>query len=148
MMIEYLRREVPGLIVPDEAPCFEALGAALWALAHETTPFPGFERLFVEGAAAFERLPPLRDFMAQVDFKTMQRGRIQPGDACVLGLDVGSTTTKAVLLRRSDRALLASEYLRTNGDPVGAARGSATARCSRSCAGRRSRAASTSSAWA
>ena len=123
MMIEYLRREVPGLIVPDEAPCFEALGAALWALDHETTRFPGFERLFVEGAAAFERLPPLRDFTAQVDFKTLQRGRIRPGDACVLGLDVGSTTTKAVLLRRSDRALLASEYLRTGGDPVGAARG-------------------------
>ena len=41
---------------------------------------------------------------------------------CILGLDVGSTTTKAVLLRRSDHALLASVYLRTNGDPVGASR--------------------------
>ncbi|HSV91670.1 MAG TPA: acyl-CoA dehydratase activase, partial [Desulfobacterales bacterium] len=127
MMIDYLRRARPGLIVPEEGPYFEALGAALWALDHETAPFPGFERLFVEGAASFDRLPPLRDHAAQVEFKTLTRDRVRPGDACVLGLDVGSTTTKAVLLRRADRALLASEYLRTAGDPVGAAR-----RCYRS----------------
>jgi predicted CoA-substrate-specific enzyme activase len=122
MMIECLRREIPDLVVPEQAPYFEALGAALWALSHETMPFPGFERLFVEGAATFDRLPPLADFQAQVDFKTIGRGAIQPGDICLLGLDVGSTTTKSVLLRRSDRSLLASVYLRTNGDPVGAAR--------------------------
>ena len=45
-----------------------------------------------------------------------------PGDVCILGLDVGSTTTKAVLLRTSDNAILASVYLRTDGDPVGASR--------------------------
>jgi predicted CoA-substrate-specific enzyme activase len=122
MMIEYLRREIPGLIVPEEAPVFEALGAALWALEHETAPFPGIERLFVPGAASFDRLAPLRDFADQVDFKALTRDRVRSGDECLLGLDVGSTTTKAVLLRRSDRALLASEYLRTNGDPVGASR--------------------------
>jgi len=127
MMIEYLRHEIPGLIVPREAPYFEALGAALWALSHETAPFPGMAHLFVEGAVAFDRLAPLQDFAAQVDFKTITRDRIRPGDVCILGLDVGSTTTKAVLLRRSDHALLASDYLRTSGDPVGASR-----RCYRS----------------
>jgi predicted CoA-substrate-specific enzyme activase len=35
---------------------------------------------------------------------------------------VGSTTTKGVLIRRSDKAVLAGEYLRTEGDPVGASR--------------------------
>jgi predicted CoA-substrate-specific enzyme activase len=122
LMIDYLRREIPGLVVPEQAPYFEALGAALWALSHETASFPGFDGLFVEGAAAFDRLPPLEDFRAQVEFKTIGRGAIQPGDVCLLGLDVGSTTTKSVLLRRSDGALLASAYLRTNGDPVGASR--------------------------
>ena len=39
-----------------------------------------------------------------------------------LGLDVGSTTTKAVLINKSDSKILASIYLRTNGDPVNAAR--------------------------
>jgi predicted CoA-substrate-specific enzyme activase len=127
MMIAYLRREIPGLVVPAEAPYFEALGAALWALSHETAAFPGFNGLFVEGAAVFDRLPPLEDFRSWVEFKTIERGTIQPGDVCLLGLDVGSTTTKSVLLRRPDHALLASVYLRTNGDPVGASR-----RCYRS----------------
>jgi len=127
MMIEYLRREIPGLVVPPEAPFFEALGAALWGLSHDTAPFPGFADLFVEGAASFDRLPPLADFLDAVDFKTIPHGSLRPGDELLLGLDVGSTTTKAVLLRRSDHSLLASVYLRTNGDPVGASR-----RCYRS----------------
>ncbi|MBU2252671.1 MAG: activase, partial [Proteobacteria bacterium] len=127
MMIEYLRQEIPGLVVPETASYLEALGAALWGLSHETAPFPGFAELFVTRATSFDSLPPLTDFAGQVEFKTMERDTIRPGDACVLGLDVGSTTTKAVLIRRADHALLASVYLRTNGDPVGASR-----RCYRS----------------
>jgi predicted CoA-substrate-specific enzyme activase len=122
MMVEYLRQEIPGLIVPEEAPYFEALGAALWAFEHETDPYPGLANLFHAEAAVFQTLPPLKDFSAQVEFKTIKKGWINPGDACILGLDVGSTTTKAVLMRRSDDAMLASIYLRTNGDPVGASR--------------------------
>ena len=127
MMIDYLRQEIPGLIVPDEAPYFEAMGAALWALEHETAIYPGLTNLFLSEVASFDTLPPLRDFASQVEFKTIEKGEISPGDICILGLDVGSTTTKAVLLRRSDDAMLASVYLRTNGDPVGASR-----RCYRS----------------
>jgi len=122
MMIEYLRQEIPGLIVPDEAPYFEAMGAALWAFEHETEPYPGLAKLFHAEASTFDRLPPLKDFSAQVEFKTMNKGQINPADICILGLDVGSTTTKAVLMRKSDDAMLASIYLRTNGDPVGASR--------------------------
>ena len=122
MMIEYLRQEIPGLIVPEEAPYFEALGAALWALEHETASYPGEANLFRSEIAAFDTLPPLKDFADQVEFKTLEKGQIAPGDVCILGLDVGSTTTKAVLLRTADDAILASVYLRTNGDPVGASR--------------------------
>jgi predicted CoA-substrate-specific enzyme activase len=122
MMIEYLRQEIPGLIVPDEAPYFEAMGAALWAFEHQTDPYPGLANLFHAEAAAFETLPPLKDFSAQVEFKTIKKGQMNRGDVCILGLDVGSTTTKAVLTRRSDDAMLASIYLRTSGDPVGASR--------------------------
>ncbi len=122
MMIAYLRQEIPDLVVPEEAPYFEALGTALWALENETRPFPGMDKLFVEGAASFDRLPPLSEFRSQVEFKTIARGAVRPGDVCLFGLDVGSTTTKAVLVRRADRALLASDYRRTNGDPVGASR--------------------------
>ena len=122
MMIEYLSQQVAGLIVPKQAPYFEALGAALWALDHPTRPLPDTSRLFKSDASSFERLPPLHDFESAVTFKTLQKVRPHAGDACILGLDVGSTTTKAVLMRSRDDAVLASVYLRTNGDPVGASR--------------------------
>jgi len=122
MMIEYLSREIPGLIVPEQAAYMEALGAAVWALDHETLPFPGIAAIFTSRTAAFDRLPPLDQAFDQVEFKTMGTGRLQPGDECILGLDVGSTTTKAVLMRTSDNTILATIYLRTDGDPVGASR--------------------------
>ncbi len=122
MMIKYLAQEISGLIVPEEAPYFEALGAALWALKHETAPFPGYSDIFKTEVASFDTLPSLKDFKSMVEFKTIEMGKIRPGDVCILGLDVGSTTTKAVLLRKEDNAILSSIYLRTDGDPVGASR--------------------------
>ncbi len=122
MMIERLREEIPGLIVPDEAPYFEALGAALWGLEYETNTLTGVSELLSTGVSSFDTLPSLKDFNHMVEFKTIEKGEIHPGDTCILGLDVGSTTTKAILLRKSDDALLASVYLRTSGDPVGASR--------------------------
>ena len=122
MMIEYLRQEIPGLIVPTEAPYFEALGAALWALENETATYPGHANLILNEVAAFDNLPPLDQFADQVEFKTITTDKVQPADNCILGLDVGSTTTKAVLMRTADNAMLASVYLRTSGDPVGASR--------------------------
>ena len=122
MMVRYLEEAIPGLMIPDQAACFEALGAALLAQERPTRPFPGLGALFSEKHAAFQTLPPLSGATPHVDFKTMARGAAQPGDACILGLDVGSTTTKAALVRRRDKAILESVYLRTNGDPVGASR--------------------------
>jgi predicted CoA-substrate-specific enzyme activase len=122
MMVTYLKKALPGLIIPPEAPFFEAFGAALWALDQPARPLPAAEALFLERRGGFEKLPPLVDFTAHVDFKSLMRDEVRSGDTCLLGLDVGSTTTKAVLVRRKDCALLASIYLRTNGDPVGASR--------------------------
>lgn len=122
MMVAYLQQEISGLLVPEMGPCFEALGAALWALENETIPVSKTKGIFKTGMTSFQSLPPLSSFTDRVTFKSMDMGRIVPGDTCILGLDVGSTTTKAVLLRDSDQALLASIYLRTNGDPVGASR--------------------------
>jgi predicted CoA-substrate-specific enzyme activase len=122
MMVEYLAKEIEGLIVPEQAPYFEALGAALWAMEHETKRFSSFSNLFSSDIGSFDTLEPLSNFENRVEFKTIQRAHVQPGDVCILGLDVGSTTTKATLIRKKDTALLASVYLRTNGDPVGASR--------------------------
>ena len=57
-----------------------------------------------------------------MEFKTSRRGEARAGDRLILGLDVGSTTTKAVLVRDADHAIVASVYLRTSGDPVRASR--------------------------
>ena len=122
MMIEYLQQEIPGLIIPAEAPYFEALGAALWALENETAPYPGLSELLLTEVATFDNLSPLEEYTDQVEFKTLATGRIQRQDTCILGLDVGSTTTKAVLMRNTDNAIIASVYLRTDSDPVGASR--------------------------
>jgi len=122
MMIEYLRNEIEDLIVPDEASYFEALGAALWAMDNDTDALPDITGLFHSEITSFDVLEPLKQFTDQVEFKSIEMGTPRSGDTCILGLDVGSTTTKAVLMRMSDQALLASIYLRTSGDPVGASR--------------------------
>ncbi len=122
VMIDYLKREIAGLVVPGEAPYFEALGCALWALDNNTIPFHGVEHLLKKDQKIFFRLPPLRNYEAVVDFKTAERGKAREGDRCILGLDVGSTTTKAVILRIEDDIILSSVYLRTNGNPVRASR--------------------------
>jgi len=122
VLIDCLQREIRNLTVPKEAPYFEALGAAIWALDHETAPIPPWEKLFRKEGGSFSYLLPLQDFQDMVDFKTMERGIPKEGDRCILGLDVGSTTTKAVLLSIEDDRILASVYLRTKGNPVQASR--------------------------
>ena len=122
MMVTYLRQAIPSLIVPAYGGYFEALGAGLWALENETIPITDTHDLCQSEMTSFNSLPPLSAFEDQVTFKSMTQDSIVAGDICILGLDVGSTTTKAVLMRLADAAILASIYLRTNGDPVGASR--------------------------
>lgn len=122
MMISYLQKEIPGLVIPPEAPYFEALGAGLWALENETRALTNSADLLLAEQKTFDTLSPLTDAASRVTFEPVSRSVVQSGDRCILGLDVGSTTTKAVLLRAKDNAILSSIYLRTNGDPVGASR--------------------------
>ncbi len=121
-MIHHLRKELDNLHIPEQASVFEAMGAALWALDHSTQAVSDLDQVFGSQRLNISYLKPLDAFRQMVDFKEHPRGTPQSGDRTILGLDVGSTTTKGVIMRRSDKAILAAEYLRTNGDPVGAAR--------------------------
>ncbi len=121
-MVHYLREAIPDLHIPDQAVVFEALGAALWALENETRPFVSLDDMFTNQRAGLATLPPLAECRGLLDYKEQERGIAGEGDTVILGLDVGSTTTKGVLMRRRDKAIVAAEYLRTNGDPVGASR--------------------------
>jgi len=119
VVVDFLRKELPNVFIPKEARYFEALGTALWAL-NSKSELP--KEIFKKEASNFDFHPALEDYSEMVDFKSMERGVAKDNDECIIGLDVGSTTTKAILLRIKDDAILGSIYLRTNGDPVGASR--------------------------
>ncbi len=67
-MIHYLSKEIEDLYIPKEAPYFEALGAALWALDNPTAQYTGPEHVFKKKSSAFKFLKPLKDFRHMVHF--------------------------------------------------------------------------------
>jgi len=119
-LTEYLKKEVEYLTIPKEAVYFEALGCAIWGMDNAENGQMDKDNLFLSGKSQFDFHLPLKKFENAVTFAENERGFARPGDKCILGLDVGSTTTKAVLLRADDNKIIAGEYLRTNGNPVGA----------------------------
>ncbi|MBP7217030.1 MAG: activase, partial [Candidatus Omnitrophica bacterium] len=121
--MNFLRQYFPDLFIPKEASYFEALGAALWAYEHrDTCKKIDSAHIFHKHKLSFSFLPSLHEAQSLVTFKSLQRKQANAHDACIVGLDVGSTTTKAIVLRLSDDAIVASVYLKTNGQPIEASR--------------------------
>ncbi len=111
--------------VLPESTCLEAFGAALFAaeLPPETVlpPPGGWLRNTKE---EWEKLPPLKASEPLLDYR-VRTGRdpgIQEHGGYILGIDAGSTTTKAVLFNAEDGSVGARCYLRTLGNPVRATR--------------------------
>jgi len=121
-VMEFLKQDIPNIIIPEQAPYFEALGAALWAQENKPQQPADYKELFKGGDSSFKSLPNISSAEDLVSFKNISFQRAQPDEECILGLDVGSTTTKAVILRTKDDAILASAYLKTNGNPIEASR--------------------------
>ncbi len=122
VVVNFLKEQVDKLYIPEESYYFEALGAALYGLKHETKLYNGIESVYIEGKSSFEFLKKLSGSIDKVKFKSIEHGKPEDGDVCILGVDVGSTTTKAILLNKKDNKMVADIYLRTNGNPVEAAR--------------------------
>ena len=130
LMIDSLNERIADLRIPPHASYFEALGASLWALDRKEAAVTDESAAISRPESSFSRLAPLNNFSDQVEFRAAFRRTAAAGERCILGLDVGSTTTKAVLIpagdgsgsSREDIPIFASVYLRTNGDPIGAAR--------------------------
>lgn len=120
MMKTYLEKEGFRIITSAFDDTFEALGAALWAAEHGR-PWSD-EELRAENKSAFDFLSPLSAFQHGVSFKEQPWQQATLDDEYIIGLDAGSTTTKAILMRTSDQAIVAGIYLRTGGDPVAASR--------------------------
>jgi predicted CoA-substrate-specific enzyme activase len=122
VIMKMLRDGVEELYIPEFADCFEAVGAAFYALANKTPLGLDGKRIFIDGGTSFSLLPPVEMGKPLVRFEDIEIRNADAGDELILGLDVGSTTTKAVALRVKDDAIVASVYLRTNGNPVQASR--------------------------
>jgi predicted CoA-substrate-specific enzyme activase len=107
---------------PDEALFLEALGSAVTASEHGLR-VPGLAQL-VEPAreTSLEQVPALASALPRVRRLPASPAREWEGARdVILGFDIGSTGSKAVALDLEWREPLWEGYLRTNGDPVGAA---------------------------
>ena len=122
VVVDYLSKAFDVVDVPREATYFEALGAALWAERTRQGTIPATGAYYRDAGSSFTFHPPISSHAGLVDFKEMPFEEPRAGDECILGLDVGSTTTKAVLFRLNDEKILMSVYLRTNGNPIKASR--------------------------
>jgi len=118
-MLAALRRKQPGteFVVSAESAWFEAWGTALLTRDEPLHPSP---RLAVQ--PTLSQLPPLSLHTALVQVITAPPRPPAPDGPLGLGLDAGSTSTKAVLLDPTTRMVVAAHYTRTRGDPVVAAR--------------------------
>ncbi len=118
-LLASLRAKLPAteFVVLPESPWFEAWGTALLARdsPRETSPK-------IAAQPALGHLPPLHLYGERVQVIPAPPRQTPPDGPLVLGVDAGSTTTKAILLDPSTHGVVASHYGRTKGNPVAATR--------------------------
>ncbi|MDR3130305.1 MAG: acyl-CoA dehydratase activase [Treponema sp.] len=118
-IVRFIREKAPQIefIIPETAPVFEALGAAVMA-PESGSPLPQADKLLRPNAVRFGTLGALRDWQDKVRFFEAKEGAVKAGRKYILGVDGGSTTTKACLVDAETDEVVASHYGRTHGDPV------------------------------
>jgi predicted CoA-substrate-specific enzyme activase len=118
-IIRFIRQKAPQIefIIPETAPMFEALGAAVLA-PQSGSPLPSAGKLLKPNNVRFGTLGALRDWSGKVKFFDKPDGKVRADRSYVLGVDGGSTTTKACLVDMQTDEIAASHYGRTHGDPV------------------------------
>jgi len=118
-IIRFIKEKAPQIefVIPQTAPVFEALGAAVLA-PKSGTKLPSAEKLLRANQVRFGSLGALRDWKDKVKFFEKSDGKVQAGRSYILGVDGGSTTTKACLVDIENDEIAASHYGRTHGDPV------------------------------
>lgn len=121
-VVAFLKQKHPGICIPAEAPYFEALGAALYGLYNETSVYQSSDAIIAEGESLFSFHKPLSEFVNMVHFNEKEEPAEHSGEECILGIDVGSTTTKGVIIRSRDCRIIASEYIYTLGNPIKASK--------------------------
>ncbi|NTW07835.1 MAG: activase, partial [Syntrophaceae bacterium] len=79
---------------------------------------PSLDKLFKPGKVQFKRFNNLTTAANKVTYLSSQKGKVVAGREYILGVDGGSTTTKACLIDMETSEVTASFYGRTHGDPV------------------------------
>jgi predicted CoA-substrate-specific enzyme activase len=123
LQVEAFRHYFPKLLVPPHHNSMGALGAALFALTRSEQCKPNLaelETMADEGASDFAEAPPLRlrktsftDNVVIPRLKQPPHGKLQ----VYLGIDIGSTTTKTVLMDVNQN-ILHKQYVQTQGKPI------------------------------
>ncbi|MBW1897447.1 MAG: hypothetical protein JRI61_00130, partial [Deltaproteobacteria bacterium] len=110
-----------------ESPFFEAFGASLYAAELDLNLFVSPRNKWLRNKKfELETLKPLKEAEKLLDYR-VQAGtgsNIREAGCYILGVDAGSTTTKAVLLNVESKTVDAHIYLKTLGNPI-----SATKKC-------------------
>ena len=121
-LVDFIRKGNPNIdfVVPDQAPYFEAFGAAHLARGQGKN-LPPRESLVRPGATlTFKTFAPLSESADRVVHAPSRRAPFDPEAEYILGVDGGSTTTKVALVNASTLEIVAEHYGRTHGDPVAA----------------------------
>ena len=105
--------------VMPESPYFEVFGASLFA-SELQNQMPPLEKWFKHSSFEYETHEALINKESLLDYRVdlNSKEEIKNNDSYILGIDAGSTTTKAVLFNIGDDSIGASAYLRTLGNPI------------------------------
>ncbi len=109
------------ILVLPESPYLEAFGASLYAAQPDADMgIPSCDKWIRPEKITLETLDPLQKAETLLDYRVQShtKNSILDGGSYILGVDAGSTTTKAVLLNISDCTVGASVYLKTKGNPI------------------------------
>jgi predicted CoA-substrate-specific enzyme activase len=119
-IVNFLRVAWPNIsfVIPEQAPYFEAFGAALCAMEAGAKVPHGAALFTGTDADAYKRYEPLTHSDDRVTYAPSRRGVYSSDAEYILGVDGGSTTTKAALIRTDTLEIVAEHYGRTHGDPV------------------------------
>ncbi len=102
-----------------ESPYLEVFGASIFASELQDS-FIQYNDWFKSSKVEFQTHEPLKNAETLLDYRVNSNSKegIKVGEKYILGIDAGSTTTKAVLFNISDDSVGASVYLRTLGNPI------------------------------
>lgn len=118
-LLRFLHERMPEnkFILSEQSTYFEAYGAALLA-EKSGSLLPSMEELFKPNRIEFKRFKSLKTAQGKVTYLPSKKAKVTAGKEYILGVDGGSTTTKACLIDMETNEITASFYGRTHGDPV------------------------------